>query len=141
MPAQDRLGLHEQQGRAPRLPHLGEQDPEEPISWPELRPGPGPRQYGQLLAQRQVLKGNCAVAATYQSDGSKQYDKCREHPPSCREFGQWIKQAGPAIVLWRTTPERELTILSSSPSFTPWRHHVHRPRSIECCQVTTDVGD
>jgi hypothetical protein len=39
-----------------------------------------PRQCGQLLAQRQVLEGNCAVAATHQSDGSKKYDKCREHP-------------------------------------------------------------
>jgi len=71
MPAQDRLGLHEQQGGASLLPHLGEQDPEKPISWPERRPGPGSRQCGQLLAQRQVLEGNRSVAATHQSDGSK----------------------------------------------------------------------
>jgi hypothetical protein len=103
MPAQDPLWLHDQQGRAPLLPHVGEQDPEEPISWPELQPGPGSRQCGQLLAQRKVLEGNRSVAATHQSDKSKKHDKCREHTRSCRESGQRIKQAGPAIALWRTT--------------------------------------
>ncbi len=63
MPAHNRVGLYDNQGRAPVLPRLGEQDPKQPIAIPELRTFARAPEHRQLLTERHVLECDCAVSA------------------------------------------------------------------------------
>ena len=71
MPAHDRVRLHDDQGRAPILPCLGEDHPEESISRAELGTPDGAPKDGQLLTQCQVLERDGAVSATDQPERSE----------------------------------------------------------------------
>ena len=57
MPADDRVGLHEVHGIAPVGEHPLHQDPEHAVAVVDLRPLDGPFQYGELVTQGDVLKG------------------------------------------------------------------------------------
>jgi hypothetical protein len=58
MPADDRLGFDDHQARAPARPDTGEPDPEDPVALAETRAFCRPMEDGQLLAQRQVFRGD-----------------------------------------------------------------------------------
>ena len=68
MPTHDRVGLHDDQGRSPILPRLGEQDPEQSIARAEVRTPDRAAENRQLLTQRQVLERDGSVSASNQSD-------------------------------------------------------------------------
>ena len=53
----DRVGLHDDQGRSPIRPRLGDQDPKQSIACAELRPPDRAPENRQLLTQRDVLEG------------------------------------------------------------------------------------
>ena len=75
MPTHDSVGLHDDQGRSPILPRLGEQDPKQSISCAKVRAPDRAPENRQLLTQRHVLERDGAVSTTEQSDRSKQHDK------------------------------------------------------------------
>ncbi len=75
MPAHDRVRLHDDQGRAPISPRLGEPHPKQSISRAELRTLDRAPTDGQRLTQRQVLEHHGSVSATDQPERSEQYHK------------------------------------------------------------------
>ncbi len=66
MPADNRLGLNDEQTRTPASPQAAKPDPEDPIS--PVDPGAFHRalEYGYLLTERQVLCGECGAALEQQ---------------------------------------------------------------------------
>ncbi len=67
MPADDSLGLDEDQGRPPAPPSTRQQDPEHPISGTQMRLGRA-LQDSELLPQGDVLEHEVVVAATSRHD-------------------------------------------------------------------------
>jgi hypothetical protein len=118
MPPQHRVGLNDQQRRAPLPPRAGEQDREGPIPWTERQACPRARQHGQLLTKGKVLQGNRSVSAAQQADRSEEYDKRRQHPLSCRVYSSRINRGagrsscGEAPVLGQRIPA---SLFSSTP--------------------------
>ena len=84
MPAQHRLGLHDDQGGTPLPPRFGEHDPKESIAHAELWAFDGARQCGLLLTERQVLKRDRSVSAADQRERSEHDDERGQHAVSCR---------------------------------------------------------
>jgi hypothetical protein len=82
MPAHDRVGLHDDHGRSPILPRLGEQDPKQSIGRAELRTPNRAPENRQLLTQRHVLERDGSVSTTDQPERSEQNDKRGQHSPS-----------------------------------------------------------
>ena len=72
MPTHDRVGLHEDQGRSPILPRLGEQDPKQSIACAERRTPDRAPENRQLLTQRHVFERDGSVSTTEQPECSKQ---------------------------------------------------------------------
>ena len=70
MPAHDRVRLHDDQGRAPISPRLGEEHPKQSISRAEWRTADCTPKDGQLLTQRQVLERDGSVSTTEQPERS-----------------------------------------------------------------------
>ena len=97
MPSQDRVRLHNDQGRAPIAPRLGEQHPKQSVALAELRTLDGSSQDRQLLTEGHVLKRDGAVSVTDQPERSEQYDKRGQHASSCRAIDQRINRRG-----WRS---------------------------------------
>ncbi len=94
MPAHDRVGLHDDQGRSPILPRLGEQDPEQSIARAEVRTPDRAPENGQLLTQRQVLERDGSVSRTEQPECSKENDKRGQHALSCRPIDLRLNRRG-----------------------------------------------
>ena len=63
MPAHDGVRPHDDQGRAPIPPGVGEQHPKQSISRAEWGPRDRALEHRQLLTERQVLKRDRAVSA------------------------------------------------------------------------------
>ena len=103
MPPQHRVGLNDQQRGAPLPPRAGEQDPKEPIPWPERQACTRARQHGQLLTKGKVLKGNRSVSAAHQADRSEEYDKRRQHTVSLSRAQPQNQPRGRPLALWRST--------------------------------------
>ena len=97
MPTHDSVGLHDDQGRSPILPRLGEQDPKESIACAELRTPDRVPENRQLLTQRHVLERDGSVSTTEQPERSKQNDKRGQHALSCRPIDLRINRRG-----WRS---------------------------------------
>ena len=55
MPANDGVGLDDDQRILPSRPQSAERDPEDPIGRPHLRPGPFGGQNSELLTEREIL--------------------------------------------------------------------------------------
>jgi hypothetical protein len=66
MPTHDRLGLHNDQGRSPILPRLGEEDPKQSVARTEVRTPDRASENPQLLTQCQVFKRDGSVTTYYQ---------------------------------------------------------------------------
>ena len=68
MPADHRLGLDDEQARPPASTQTGKPDPEDPIS--PVDPGAFHRalEYGYLLAERRVLRGESRAALEQQPE-------------------------------------------------------------------------
>jgi hypothetical protein len=79
VPSDDGIGLHDDQGGAPALPTLGEQDPEQSVRRAERRTTHRSRQHGQLLTEREVLQRDGPVPAADQSDRSENCHQRRQH--------------------------------------------------------------
>jgi hypothetical protein len=84
MPAYDGVRPHDNQRRAPVPPGMGEQHPKQAISMAEWGPRDRAPEHRQLLAERQVLKCDCAVSAADQCERSEHYDERGQHELSCR---------------------------------------------------------
>jgi hypothetical protein len=68
----------------PVPPGMGEQQPEQSISIAEWGPRDRAPEHRQLMAEREVLKRDCAVSAADQCKRSEHYDMRRQHELSCR---------------------------------------------------------
>jgi hypothetical protein len=68
MPAEDGLGLDDEQTQPPASPQAGKPDPEDPVS--PMEPGAHHRalEDGHLLAERQVLGRQCGTALEEQPE-------------------------------------------------------------------------
>jgi hypothetical protein len=97
MPAPDRVRLHDDQGRAPISPRLGDEHLKQSISRAELRTRDCAPKDGQLLTQRQVLEHDAPVTATDQPERSEPYDNRSQHALSCRAIDLRINRRG-----WRS---------------------------------------
>ena len=97
------VGLDEDQGLAPVPPRVGEEDPEESVRRSQLWTSAGAFQRGQLLAKRQVLKGDGSVPDTNQADGSEEKHDGRQHARSSRGSSARFNRPGQPFKLWRTT--------------------------------------
>src|SRR5437867_396274 len=86
MPPHDRVGLHDDQGRSPILPRLGEQHPKQSISAVEEGTRGVTFEHRQLLTERQVLERDGSVSTTEQPERSKQTNKLSQHALSCRSI-------------------------------------------------------
>jgi hypothetical protein len=84
MPPHDGVRLHDHQRGAPLMPTLCEQDPKESITCAKLRALTSPREGGQLLPKRQVLKSNRSMSPAHQADRSEEYDQRCQHAIFCR---------------------------------------------------------
>ena len=97
MPTHDRVGLHDDQGRSPILPCLGEQNPKQSIARAEVWTPDRAPENGQLLTQRHVLERDGSVSTTEQPERSKQNDKRGQHALSCGPIDLRINRRG-----WRS---------------------------------------
>jgi hypothetical protein len=97
MPTHDSVGLHDDQGRSPILPRLGEQDPKHSIARAEVRTLDRALEDCQLLTQRHVLERDGSVFTTEQPERSKQNEKRGQHALSCRPIDLRINRRG-----WRS---------------------------------------
>jgi hypothetical protein len=88
----DRVGLHDDQGRSPIPPHLGEQGTKQAIARAELRTSDCALENGQLLTQRNVLERDGSVSTAEQPERSKQHHKRGQHSLSCRPIDLRIKR-------------------------------------------------
>jgi hypothetical protein len=79
MPSHDRLGLDEHESGAPAPPRLGQDDPEQPIASPELRPGACAPHRVELLAKGEVLKHQFVMSAAGQRQGADEDDNQLQH--------------------------------------------------------------
>ena len=68
MPLDDRCGLDDGQRGSPVDPELGEQDPEDPVTGPQLGPFDGLLVDGNLLSQGEVLGGQAEPGCQECSD-------------------------------------------------------------------------
>ena len=62
MPAEDGLGLYDDQVRPPASPQAGEPDPEDPVSPMEPRALHRALEDDDLMAKSEVLRGACGAA-------------------------------------------------------------------------------
>jgi dienelactone hydrolase len=76
---QDGVRNDDHEGVLPTGKHSCQPNPEEAIASPKLRAFGVPLIYGQLLAQRQVLEGELAVAAAEEREESKQAEQGADH--------------------------------------------------------------
>ena len=106
MPTHDRVGLHDDQGRSPIRPRLGEQDPQQSIACAELRTSDRAPENRQLLTQRDVLERDGSVSTTEQPERPKQHDKRGQQALSCRPIELRINWRGLAIRFWRPTTSK-----------------------------------
>ena len=79
MPAHNRVGLYDNQGRAPVLPGLGEQDPKQPIPSAELRTFARAPEHRQRLTEGHALECDCAVSAAEQRERAEHHDEPGQH--------------------------------------------------------------
>jgi hypothetical protein len=84
MPTHDCVGLHNDQGRSPILPRLGEEDPKQSIARTEVRMPDRASENPQLLTQCHVFKRDGSVTTTEQPERTKQNDQRGQHALSCR---------------------------------------------------------
>ena len=67
------IGLDDHERRAPVPPRLGQYDPKQPISPPELRTAGGALQGGQPLPQREVLEDHLVMSTAGQRQRADEY--------------------------------------------------------------------
>ena len=78
MPADDSLGLHQDEGRPPARPRAGQQDPGHPIARAETRPR-GALRGPQLLSQGHVLEHEVVTSAAGHGDRAADQQNQFEH--------------------------------------------------------------
>ena len=74
MPSHHGVGLDEHERRAPVPPRLGQYDPKQPISPPQLRTGACASQRVELLAEREVLEDQFVMSAAGQREPADEYE-------------------------------------------------------------------
>ena len=72
VPADDRLGADQDEVAPPVRAEAPDQDPEEPVAAPELRPGRGAEGDRELVAQEQVLEDQIAAGTQAAAQGGEQ---------------------------------------------------------------------
>ena len=94
MPTHDGVGVHDDQGRAPIPPRVGEQHPKQSISVAELGTPHGALEHGQLLTECQILERDRSVSTADQREKSKRDDERSQHRLSCLAINHWINGRG-----------------------------------------------
>ncbi len=79
MPADDGLGLHEDEGRPPAPPRAGQQDPEHPVTRTKPMLRNAALQRSQLVAQGHVLQEKIATPAADEADRPDDQQQQFEH--------------------------------------------------------------
>jgi hypothetical protein len=79
MPSHHGVGLDEHERRAPVPPRLGQYDPKQPISPPQLRTGAWASQRVELLAEREVLEDQFVMSVAGQRQGADEYKDHLQH--------------------------------------------------------------
>ena len=77
MPSHHGFGLDEHERCAPISPRLGQDNPKQAISPPELRPADRAFQRVKLLAEREVLEDQFVMSAAGQRQREDEYDDLR----------------------------------------------------------------
>jgi putative endonuclease len=133
MPTDHRLGLHDDHGRTPVSPGVSKQHPKQSISRTEWRTLDRALEHRQLLTEGQVLKGNRAVSAAHQREGTEQDKKRGRHERSCAAIEQRINQS----LTIRIVANDNVGITSNVHDRLGWHNHgpsghtvSHRPWSL-----------
>jgi hypothetical protein len=79
MPSHDGVGLDEHERRAPAPPRLGQHDPKQPISPPEIETFARASARVELLAEREVLEDKFVMSAASQRHRADQYKDHVQH--------------------------------------------------------------
>src|SRR3989441_12421380 len=79
LPAQHSGGSHDDEGLPPGGPYSGQPDPKEPIAPLKLRPVRRPLVDGELVAQREVLQDELAVAAAEEGEEPNEVEQDGSH--------------------------------------------------------------
>jgi hypothetical protein len=80
VPSHHGAGLDEHEWRAPAPPRLRQDYPKQPVARPEMRPGAPAFECVELLAEREVLEDQFAMAATGQSQRTNDNKDDFQHP-------------------------------------------------------------
>ncbi|MPY88779.1 MAG: hypothetical protein GEU99_12725 [Luteitalea sp.] len=99
MPSRHCLWLDEHERRAPVPPCLGQHDPQQPISPPELRTGDRASQYVELLAEREVLEDEFVMSAAGQRQRADEYKGHFQHASILSFYAQQINRHPSRAVL------------------------------------------
>ena len=104
LPAQDRVGRHDDQSLPPAGPDYGQPHPQEAIH----RAQSGPRRrsfvHGELLTQGEVLEGELAVAAAEERQESNQVEHEGDHQARILSGSELIDQPlAHRMEFWRRT--------------------------------------
>jgi hypothetical protein len=132
MPTQDRVRLHDDQGRTPVSPGAGEQEPKQSISVVERGTLGGTLEHGQLLTEGRVFKRHRSVSEEQQREGSEQDEKCSEHELSCRVNDQESNGvAGDLVLAKECVQTRQTCSVGISPTRVRVRSPAARVASVE----------
>jgi hypothetical protein len=81
VPAQHRVGLHQDQRGTLVAPRFGEQDPEEPIPGTEMRTLDSTLQHSQLVSDGDILQDDRPMTSACQRERSNEDEDRLQHAP------------------------------------------------------------
>ena len=106
---------------------MSEQQPKQSISIAEWGPRDRAPEHRQLMAEREVLKRDCALSAADQCKRSEHYDKRRQHELSCRATDHRINGLVGDLILAKHTAQQFRMVVSGDQ---PHRFVLHDHDSI-----------
>jgi hypothetical protein len=101
MPSHHGVRLDEHERGAPVPPRLGQDDPKQPVPFPQLRTRAGASQRIELLTEREVLEGQFAMSSTGQREGTDEYNHHLQHASFCRATRGEASSSRPILIVAR----------------------------------------
>ena len=99
MPSHHGVGPDEHERRAPAPPRLCQDDPKQPVARPERRPGAPAFEGVELLAEREVLEDQFAMAAAGQRQRTNENKDDFQHASILAAYEERSNRPRPALVL------------------------------------------